>query len=245
LLIFVFLGAFILFGCASEGQHRIIQSDYQNPIRIRQADGTYKFTEIADPDVIRGDDGYFYFYSTATYVEHPQRGRFFDLCPIFQSKDLVNWEYKGSVFTDQVYDEKEFGIGFNIWAPSLIKINGIYYCYYSIAYGWYRDETGIGVATSPTPYGPWTHYGRLFTSQSIGVQNSIDPFVIEDGGKLHIIWGSYLGIYGAELSIDGLEILPSTKKEIIPGKDFLDNYNNYEATYIVKRREILLYGFAG
>jgi len=46
---------------------------------------------------------------------------------------------------------------------------------------------GIGVAVSKEPEGPFRDRGKLFTSSEIGVQNSIDPFFIEDNGNRWIL----------------------------------------------------------
>lgn len=46
---------------------------------------------LPDPSVIRGDDGYYYLYATEDIRN----------IPIHRSKDLVQWEYTGTVFTDK------------------------------------------------------------------------------------------------------------------------------------------------
>ncbi len=60
------------------------------------------------------------------------------------------------------------GIGnsdMDVWAPSLMYNNGTYYLYYCLPY---EPSTGaeaiIGVATSTTPYGPWTDKGFVVSS---------------------------------------------------------------------------------
>ncbi|HCF80558.1 MAG TPA: arabinan endo-1,5-alpha-L-arabinosidase, partial [Porphyromonadaceae bacterium] len=45
---------------------------------------------------------------------------------------------------------------------------------------------GIGVATSDKPEGPFTDHGKLFRSNEIDVQNSIDPFYIEENAKKYL-----------------------------------------------------------
>lgn len=51
----------------------------------------------------------------------------------------------------------------------------------------------------------------MFRSNEINVQNSIDPFYIEDAGKKFLFWGSFRGIYGIELSEDGLSVKQGEK----------------------------------
>ena len=87
---------------------------------------------------------------------------------------------------------------------------------------------GIGVATASKPEGPFTDNGMLFRSNEIGVQNSIDPFFLEEDGKKFLFWGSFRGIYGIELSNDGLKLKQGAKKKQIAG-------TAYEGTYIHKK----------
>ena len=66
----------------------------------------------------------------------------------------------------------------------------------------------MGVATSAKPYGPFYDSGCLIDANApeIDVQNSIDPFYIEDAGKHYLFWGSFRGIYVTELESDGLSV---------------------------------------
>ena len=68
----------------------------------------------------------------------------------------------------------------------------------------------------------------LFRSKTIQVQNSIDQFFMEDNGKKYLFWGSFRGIYGIELSGDGLSVRDGAKKKQVAG-------TAYEGTYIHKR----------
>ena len=76
---------------------------------------------------------------------------------------------------------------------------------------------GIGVATADKPEGPFVDHGMMFRSNEIGVQNSIDPFYIEDGGRKYMFWGSFRGIYGIELTADGLKVKSGADKKQIAG----------------------------
>jgi arabinan endo-1,5-alpha-L-arabinosidase len=71
------------------------------------------------------------------------------------------------------------------------------------------------------------------------VQNSIDPFYIEDNGSKYLFWGSFRGIYGIELSDDGLSVKPGAEKVQIAG-------TLTEGTYICKHDGYYyLFGSAG
>ncbi len=171
---------------------------------------------LPDPTVIRADDGLFYLFATEDIRN----------TPIMRSSDLVNWELTGTAFTAETRPSFESGGG--IWAPDINFINGQYVLYYAMS-RWGGEWTcGIGIATAGRPEGPFTDRGKLFRSNEIGVQNSIDPFFIEDEGKKYLFWGSFHGIYAIELSYDGLSVRPGAEKRQVAG-------TAYEGVYIFKR----------
>lgn len=214
-----------------------------NPGTFLKPNGESEFVGIADPFCIRGDDGYYYLYSTQLDCTRSEKGYGFDPGPIFKSTNMQSWEYCGSVFLDtpnyQQYIGWNNGEG-GVWAPSVVKLEDKYVFYYTLgAGGYYSDYTGIGVATSPTPYGPWTHYGKLFDSKEIGVKNSIDCYVFLEEGHVYCSWGSGDGIWLIELTSDGLSLLGGLEKQYeekvqIAGFDLFYN-DNYEASFIQKK----------
>ena len=145
---------------------------------------------------------------------------------IYRSENLVDWRRVGTAFTDRT--RPQMVPKGNIWAPDINLINGKYVMYYSKSTWGGEWECGIGVATADRPSGPFTDVGKLFISSEIGVQNSIDPFYIEeDDGSKYLFWGSFRGIYGIQLSDDGLSIKPGAQKVQIAG-------TLTEGTYIYK-----------
>lgn len=171
---------------------------------------------LPDPTIIKANDGYFYLYATEDIRN----------TPIHRSKDLVNWESVGTAFTNETRPTFEPKGG--LWAPDINYINNQYVLYYSMSVWGGEWTCGIGVATADNPQGPFTDHGKLFRSNEIGVQNSIDQFFIEENGRKYLFWGSFSGIYAIELSNDGLSVKPNVEKQQIAGKA-------YEATYIHKR----------
>ena len=143
-----------------------------------------------------------------------------------RSQDLVNWTLCGTVFTDLTHPD--FVEGGRVWAPDVNRIGDRYVMYYAVSVWGGEWTCGIGVAEAETPEGPWTNRGKLFLSSEIGVQNSIDPFYIEDEGRKYLFWGSFRGLYGIELSDDGLSVRPGAEKRRVAG-------TAYEAIYIHKR----------
>lgn len=180
---------------------------YQNPVVSKS---------LPDPTVIKASDGWFYLYATEDIRN----------TPILKSKDLVNWEFVGTAFTNETRPDFEPGGG--LWAPDINYINGQYVLYYSMSVWGGEWTCGIGVATSDSPEGPFTDHGKLFRSNEIKVQNSIDPFYIEEDGKNYLFWGSFRGIYAIELTGDGLSLKPGAEKQQIAG-------TAYEGTYIHKK----------
>ena len=195
------------------------QEQYNNPV-INES--------LPDPTVIKADDGYFYLYATENIRN----------VPIYRSENLVDWRRVGTAFTDRT--RPQMVPRGNIWAPDINLINGKYVMYYSKSTWGGEWECGIGVATADRPSGPFTDVGKLFISSEIGVQNSIDPFYIEeDDGSKYLFWGSFRGIYGIQLSEDGLSIKPGAQKVQIAG-------TLTEGTYIYKHDGYYyLFGSAG
>ena len=183
-----------------------ILTNYKNPV-INYS--------LPDPTVIKANDGTFYLYATEDIRN----------TPILKSTDLVNWKYVGTAFTDGTRPTFEPNGG--IWAPDINYLNNKYVMYYSMSVWGGEWTCGIGVATAESPTGSFVDHGKLFRSNEIGVQNSIDPFYIEENGKKYLFWGSFRGIYGLELSEDGLTVKQGAEKKQIAG-------TAYEGTYIHK-----------
>ena len=191
--------------------NRIINKDeptsYTNPV-INMS--------LPDPTIIKAQDGYFYLYAT----ENTRN------TPIYRSKNLVDWTFSRTAFTDATRPTFEPKGG--LWAPDIEYINGQYVLYYSMSVWGGEWTCGIGVAVASKPEGPFTDKGMLFRSNEIGVQNSIDQFYIEENGHKYLFWGSFRGIYATELSEDGLSLKNGAEKKQIAGTAF-------EGTYIYKK----------
>lgn len=171
---------------------------------------------LPDPSIIKGEDGYFYLYATEDIRN----------LPIHRSKDLVNWKFVGTAFTDATRPDFEPEGG--IWAPDINEIGDKYVLYYSMSVWGGEWTCGIGCAVADRPEGPFKDCGMMFRSNGIKVQNSIDPFYIEDNGHKYLFWGSFRGIYAIELSEDGLSLKSGSSPVQIAG-------TAYEGTYIHKR----------
>lgn len=204
-------------------------TDYTNPVWE---------PVLADPAVIRDDDGTYYAYGTQ---DNALWGTYYGVryLPILQSDNLVDWTYADAVFRPVTMPTWNETSGAGLWAPDVVKIGDNYVLYYSFS-AWGDPNPGIGIATAPHPLGPWVDQGKLFTSSEIGVQNSIDAAVFVDvDERVYIIWGSFIGIYAVELTSDGLALkdasvaLANQNKILLAG---VDNgrweVGNYEGAYL-------------
>lgn len=180
---------------------------YKNPIIAEDA---------PDPSIIKGNDGYYYLFSTAEHV--------------YCSTDMVHWKYLRQVFDGG--KRPTFVEGVDVyWAPCVTKQDGRYVMYFALSKWGGGKTASIGVATAAKPEGPYFiagEEGKLFTSAEIGVENSIDPNYIEDNGRKYLVWGSWNGIWLVELTADGLAVKNASRKREIAGTRF-------EAPYIYKR----------
>ena len=161
---------------------------YTNPV--------ITFSSVADPTVIRTDEG-FYLYATQTNSYW---------IPIYFSKDLVNWEFKRSAFrkaTRPTEDVLPGGGAF--WAPEIRYINGKYVLYFSWAKWGDGSISYMAVATSDSPVGDFLNAKPLLITDDFG-SNCIDQFYYEEDGKKYMFVGSFNGIYVTELTDDGLSV---------------------------------------
>ncbi|MEX2024423.1 MAG: family 43 glycosylhydrolase [Thermoleophilaceae bacterium] len=132
-----------------------------------------------DPDITLVDGTY---YAIAT------SGGWAPVFPIMRSTDLREWEIAGSVFPRAPRWTRD-----SFWAPEMAELpGGGFAVYYS---AWPRRTTGrgrapggsrycLGVATAPSPLGPWRDLGRPLRCTSEGV---IDPTPVVEDGRLQLV----------------------------------------------------------
>lgn len=206
---------------------------YRNPLNVR-IPGDGRVESCADPSTFRAEDGYWYTYCTSDPLNDEDRtasgGFNFRLIPQLRSRDLVNWTYVGDAFTSRpAYATPDAGI----WAPEIEyyperPINERYHLYYVVTNTTFAGGgSAIGVATSGSPTGPWTHRATPVVEPHPadccpGSRRWVfDPEVFRTNGPDYIYFGSYFGgISVRELSEDGFTTSPSTQSNVAVANKF-------------------------
>jgi arabinan endo-1,5-alpha-L-arabinosidase len=196
-----------------------------NPVSAGAAD------TFADPAVIRGKDGFWYAYGTSDPLFAGQTEP--RLIPILRSRNLFDWTYVGDVFTPATRPSWATATA-GLWAPDIRYAAGRYVLYFTVTDTTLNegDDSAIGVATAPTPTGPWTPTGAPIVAPrpaGDGFLWTFDPAGLTDlQGRRWLYYGSYFGgIFVVPLSADGLTVTgPPTQVTID---------NRYEGAYVIAR----------
>jgi len=196
---------------------------------------TYRNPVIAgdfpDPTVIKVGDTYYAATSSSEWAL-PYR--------LFQSKDLVNWDYIGPAF----HEVPEWLMG-SFWAPELYYHNDTFYIYYT-ARRKSDKRSYIGVATSRDLTKGFADHGLIIEWTS----EAIDAYIIDIDNKPYITWKAYgldkrpTEILGAELSEDRLTVIGEAFSMLSAEADTWE-FGGIEGQCIVKHGEYLYMFYAG
>lgn len=200
---------------------------YRNPVSAGFAD------TFADPVVVRGDDGIWYAFGTSDPLREGEgRAR---RVPIARSTDLVDWSYVGDAFSaDQRPAYAAPGSAF--WAPDVRRIGGRWVMYLTVTDTTVSDDTfdtAVGVATAPSPAGPWTFVDTPVVAPRPGAGGgylwTIDPSQLTGAdGRSYLYHGSYYGgISVTELTPDGLRAVGTSTAVAVD--------NKFEGAYALRR----------
>ena len=151
-----------------------------------------------------------------------------------RTKDFSSWEYLGTVFNDQTKPAWAAPGSF-FWAPDIRYFDGHYVMYFTVTDTAANPggDPAIGVATAPTPAGPWTATdGPVVTPKpdgNGGFYGTIDPAMLTaaDGKRYLYYGGFYGGISVTELSADGMHAVGEPTQVTIGDR--------YEGSYVVYR----------
>ena len=165
--------------CAPEELDLDPWNAYRNPLVLG---------DVSNPDVIREGDEW-YLFSDGTAAEVIQ---------VKSSPDLVQWGELDPVF-DEV-TKPSFIPGGTVSGPSVLRSGERFLLYYTL---WKSAaQCGIGMASAPTPTGPWTDHGAVLTAKA-GMTGLRDPFCLEADGQLWLAFRADGGVYLTALSADG------------------------------------------
>lgn len=222
----------------SSVEKRYWSGTYSNPTTVINPSGTEYKSEVADPSIVRGDDGYFYIFSTNGVV--------------LRSEDACEFElYSNQIIPTPTWWQDLYpgSSGFAIWAPDVVKVQDKWIYYYSLS-AWGKC-CGVGYAISDSIGGPYEDQRKLFDLNEIGIDNCIDPQVIVDDDGVYMAVGSFQGLFLLELTDDGMELLGGADyqkehKTLIAGKVGGWDGSTYEGSYIIKKDGYYYYfGSAG
>ncbi|MEH0153486.1 arabinan endo-1,5-alpha-L-arabinosidase [Limibacter armeniacum] len=199
---------------------------------------------LHDPSIVKGDDGWYYCYSTdVAYGQSIRPG-----IMVRKSQDLVDWKFVGQAIDglpQQAVDYIE-GKGATanegIWAPYIMKVGGEYRLYYSLASDGFR-VSAIGLLTASSPEGPWVEKGLAVVSETDGPgTNAIDPtVVVTPAGDHYMYYGSaWDGLFVVQLDpATGLAATAGDKGKLIVRRGQTDGmYNgNLEGPEIIYNKE--------
>ena len=221
--------AIVLAGALVSPSSAAPQQTYRNPISRSFAD------TFADPSIIEAKDGWWYAYSTADPL---RAGDEPGIMHIARTRDFVNWQYRGTVFDANNRPTWATATS-GLWAPDVRYIDGQYVIYFTVTDTTLNpgDDSAIGVATSPTPVGPWTPAGapvigpRLRPGSPPGSGDflwTFDPSGFTDvDGRRYLYFGSYNGgVWVTRVSQDGLT---ATTEPTMVAID-----NKFEGSYVVR-----------
>ena len=96
-----------------------------------------------------------------------------------RSKDLLNWENLGKIVDKPPQESIAWTKSVAIWAPDIVKVGNEYRLYCSNS-SWGVRQSGIFLAVSDSPEGPFIPRGCVLQTTDEMPVNAIDANIIED-----------------------------------------------------------------
>jgi len=185
---------------------------------------------FADPSVIRGRDGWWYAYATSDPLKAGDPPGAIHMA---RTRDWSSWEYLGTVF-DLGNRPSWATPTAGLWAPDIRYVAKRYVLYFTVTDTTLNagDDSAIGVATAPTPAGPWTATGAPAVpprpAPGGGFLWTFDPAGFTDAaGQRYLYYGSYFGgLWVTRMSADGLTPVGTATQVAVD--------NRYEGSYVVR-----------
>jgi len=209
---------------------------YCNPLEVKAADVT-----------ILHDNGTYYLYATASEIYPANvKGN-----PIWSSKDLVNWQYRGHTFNQTT---PTWGNG-DFWGAECLKKNNKYYLFYGAFKTIGSENTArICVAQADSPIGPFTEIAApLFNWGTYDDVIDAGSFV-DDDGEVYLFFTTTdeIGncIYSAKVASNMLSLATIPQLCIYPTQSWENAPSPYvekvtEGAFVVKHEGIYYLMYSG
>ena len=183
--------------------------------------GAWDEGRIWSPHVYAEDGVYYLFYAGVTQAF----AQSIMLATSTDPSDPASWERRGVVF--QPTHPGSVWEGFDSWSdcrdPLVIKVDDLYHLYYT---GTDVDGGIVGVASAPSPLGPWTDQGAILTTPGVMPENA----TFAANGGLHYLIYNHSGqnplgaVYRYSTSLagpwsDARLLRPGWAHEIWQGRD--------------------------
>ena len=186
----------------------------------------------ADPSVIFAD---------GEYAAVTTSGEWAPSLRVLRTPDLRQWRITGAVFR-----RPPRWVQSTLWAPEITRLGTGYAVFYSG-----RPKTSdvaycLGVATAPTPEGPWKDLGRPLRC---GKSGSIDPFPVRDEqGRLNLLWKSNANRFGRPTPIYAQRLSENARRLLGRPKELIRNNQPWErkvveAPAVIRRDDGFFYMF--
>lgn len=171
----------------------------------------------ADPE-IHCFAGRYYIYPTSS---HPAPSQASFEC--WSSSDLTNWKNEGTILD---FQDIPWSTRYAAWAPSCAEHNGKYFFYFSAG-----DGTGIGVAVSDSPKGPFRDaIGHPLVGYYPHGAQPIDAHCFtDDDGRSYIYFGGH-GVCVVGRLASSMLAIDRNWRDITPSPDYV------EGPFMIKRQ---------
>lgn len=200
------------------GQQETTEEVFANPI--------IPGTNLADPCIVDGGDGFFYLFATGNISTRTT----------LRSPDLIHWISADVPFTQSGIAACLADLGVQsamLWAIEVAKIGSKYNLYVS------REANPMVVFQSDHPYFGYEYVRQIITTDNGLPSDNIDACVRYDlDGTLWMFWGSTFGIYRQKLTADGLYLDTADTKTHIAGKTVSEDPTRakvFEGAYLYRR----------
>ena len=180
-------------------------------------------------------------FADGEYVALTTSGEWAPSFRVLRSPDLQQWRITGAVFR-----RPPRWVQGTFWAPEITRLGSGYAVFYSGRPKTSETAYCLGVATAPTPEGPWKDLGRPLRC---GKSGSIDPFPVRDEqGRLNLLWKSNANRFGRPTPIYAQRLREDARRLLGRPRELIRNDRPWErkvieAPAVIRRDDGFFYLF--